>query len=263
MRIVQAVLRRELTKYWRGKARIASGFAQPLLFLLIFGFGIQSMMPQTGGVNFAAYVFPGVLAMNVLGRSFASAIAVVYDGEQGFLREMLVAPASRVSIVVGAILGGSVTAMIQAALLFVAAPIMGVIPGPLSILGALGLVLLLGTLITALGVAGATFIRSVQTYQAISQTVMYPMLVLSGALFPMKGLPEWIQVIGKWNPATYPIDAMRRLLLEANSPDSPFFDLTGVTLYGHRLSVAEEVGITAGIALLLVAVGARGFGRAR
>ncbi len=263
VRVVGMVLRRELTKFWRGKARIASGFAQPLLFLLIFGFGIQSIVSRGGGINFAGFVFPGVIAMNVLGRGFAGAVTVVNDGEQGFLREMLVAPASRVSIVVGAILGGAVTATLQAMLLFVAAPVMGVRPGPFAVLGALGAVLLMAAEVTALGVAAATFIRTPAGFQALTQTVMYPMLVFSGSLFPLKGLPTVIQGVGKCNPVTYPVDAVRRLLLEADAPGPPYARMTGVALLGHTLSVGEEIALSAGVTLLLVAVAARGFGRVR
>ena len=263
VRVVGMVLRRELVKFWRGKARIASGFAQPLLFLLIFGFGIQSIVSRGSGVNFAGFVVPGVIAMNVLGRAFGGAVTVVNDGEQGFLREMLVAPASRVSIVVGAILGGATTATLQAMLLFIAAPVMGVWPSPLAVLGGIGAAFLLAVEITALGVAAATFVRTPQSFQALTQTVMYPMLVFSGSLFPLKGLPAFIQAVGKFNPMTYPVDALRRLLLEADSPGSPYRALTGVDVFGHTLSAWEEIVITVGVTLLCTAVAARGFGRVR
>ncbi len=261
LRVVGMVLQRELMKFWRSKTRIASGFAQPLLFLLIFGFGMQSIVKGNSGVNFAAYVFPGVIAMSVLGRSLGSAVSIVYDGENGFLREMLVAPASRASIVVGVMFGGSVTAMLQATLLFLAAPVVGAHPSPLGILGAWFAGLLMAAQITALGVAGATVINKPQSFQAITQTVMYPMLVLSGSLIPLKGLPEWLQTIAKFNPFTYSVDALRRLFLETGGGDPILKLLSGIELFGHKLSVVEELGITAVLTVLFAAIGAKNFAK--
>ncbi|MGH3742083.1 MAG: ABC transporter permease [Micromonosporaceae bacterium] len=261
-RVMGVVLRRELTKYWRSKSRIASGFAQPLLFLVIFGFGMQSVVSQASGFNFGAFVFPGVVAMSALGRALASAISIVYDGQHGFMREMLVAPSSRASIVIGALAGGAVTSAVQALLLLVAAPLMGLWPSPLALIESIFVVMLMAAVVTALGVAGATFIKSSQSFQAVTQTVMYPMLALSGALFPMQGLPGWIQVIGELNPFTYPVDALRRVLLEIHTtPDSPVAQLTGIELFGHSLSVLEELGITAAVTALMVAIAARNFAR--
>lgn len=260
-RVIGMVLQRDLAKFWRSKVRIASGFAQPLLFLLIFGFGMQSVIDQTGGVDFAAFVFPGVVAMSVLGRALAGAVVIVQDGQAGFLKEMLVAPASRVSIVIGTMLGGAVTATIQASMLFIAAPIMGVWPTPLAVIGALLVTLLMSAQTTALGVALATLVRKPQNFAALTQTIMYPMLVFSGCLFPMQGLPEPVQWIAQVNPFTYPVDALRRVFLAAELPGSPLAKLSGVTVFDYSLSISEEILISGGLTMLFVVIAAKTFGR--
>lgn len=263
LRVVGMVLQRDIAKFWRSKVRLASGFAQPLLFLLIFGFGMQSVIDQTGGVDFAAFVFPGVVAMSVLGRALASAVVIVHDGQAGFLKEMLVAPASRVSIVIGTMLGGAVTATIQATMLFIAAPVMGVWPTPLAVVGALLVTLLMSAQTTALGVALATVVRKPQNFQALTQTIMYPMLVFSGCLFPMQGLPKPVQWIGQINPFSYPVDALRRVFLAAELPGSPLSKLSGITIFDYSLSISEEILISCVLTAIFVAIGAKAFGRVK
>jgi ABC-2 type transport system permease protein len=254
------VVRRELKRYFRSRAKILSSFVQPFFFLLVFGYGMRTLVRTTGGVSFEQFVFPGVIAMTVLGRALLSAVTIVQDREHGFLREMLVSPASRVSIVIGAIAGGAVISAIQAVLLFLGAPIMGLFPGPGTILAVLGMAGLIAVEVTALGVALATFIQRPTSFQAVTQAITYPMLVLSGGLVPLVGLPSWIQSIARCNIFAYPVDAMRRLLVGSNVAADKG-RLTGLVVLGHEMSVGNEVTLTIGCTALFVIIAAWRFAR--
>jgi ABC-2 type transport system permease protein len=260
LRVIGMVVRRELKKYLRSKAKILSSFVQPFFFLLIFGYGMRTLVRTTGGVSFEAFVFPGVIAMTVLGRSLLSAVTIVQDREFGFLREMLVSPASRVSIVLGAILGGALISTVQAVLLFAGAPIMGLFPGPGTILAVLAGTGLMAVEVTALGVALATFIAKPHSFTAVTQALTYPMLVLSGALVPLAGLPSWVGRIATFNLFSYPVDAIRRLLIGSNVRADQGA-LTGLVLLGHRMSVADELALTGCCTLFFVLLAAWRFAR--
>jgi ABC-2 type transport system permease protein len=261
VRVVGMVVRRELKRYFRSKAKIFAALVQPFFFLLIFGFGMKTIVSTTGGVNFEQYVFPGVMGMIVLGRALLSAVTIVQDSEHGFLREMLVAPASRVSIVVGAIIGGATISTMQAVLLFLGAPVMGLYPAPATIAAVLGAAVLMAIEVTALGVALATVIRRPGSFQATTQAITYPMLVLSGALVPLGGLPSWLQAIAKFDIFAYPVDALRRLMLGTEASTAAKVQLTGLELLGHRLSVTDELVGSAFFTVVFVLIAVWRFAR--
>lgn len=261
-RVVGMIIRRELKRYLRSRLKILASFVQPFFFLLIFGYGMRTLVPTNGGIGFEQFVFPGVIAMTVLGRSLMSAVTIVQDREHGFLREMLVSPSSRVSIVLGAIGGGAIISTIQAVLLFLGAPVMGLFPAPRTIVAVLAMTALMSVEVTALGVALATVIQRPHSFQAVTQAITYPMLVLSGALVPLSGLPSWVAAIARWNIFSYPVDATRRLLLGPTVAASQG-SLTGLTVFGHPLSVTDEIGLTVACAALFVLVAAWRFARVR
>ncbi|GAA4204059.1 hypothetical protein GCM10022220_14050 [Actinocatenispora rupis] len=260
LRVIGMVVRREFKKYFRSKAKILSSFVQPFFFLLIFGYGMRTLVRTTGGASFEQFVFPGVIAMTVLGRALLSAVTIVQDREHGFLREMLVSPASRVSIVIGSILGGAGISTIQAVLLFFGAPIMGLFPGPATIVKVLATTALMAVEVTALGVALATFIQKPNSFTAVTQALTYPMLVLSGALVPLAGLPSWVAGIARFNLFSYPVDATRRLLI-GSDVKADKGSLVGLVLFGHPMSVGDEIALTAGCTLVFVLIAAWRFAR--
>ncbi len=260
LRVIGMVVRRELKRYFRSRAKILSSFVQPFFFLLIFGYGMRTLVRTTGGVSFEQFVFPGVVAMTVLGRALLSAVTIVQDREFGFLREMLVSPANRISIVIGAIIGGATISTIQAVLLFLGAPLMGLFPGPGTIVAVLTVTALMAVEVTALGVALATFIQRPHSFQAVTQAITYPMLVLSGALVPLAGLPSWVGTIAKFNIFSYPVDATRRLLL-GSSAAADQGPLTGLTVLGHQMSITDELGLSVVCTCLFVIIAAWRFAK--
>jgi ABC-2 type transport system permease protein len=219
-RTVEMVCRREIIRFTRMPARIITGLAQPILFLVVLGAGIEPLVGNrgAGGVDFQQYILPGVLAMSVLFSAFFSSVSIVWDREFGFLREMLVAPVSRTGIVIGKLLGSALVAVGQGIILLVAAPFLGVELGVLDFLAVFGLMLLLAFSLTAFGILIASRMQRMESFQMVMALVINPMLFLSGAIFPIDDLPEWLKVLTRLNPVTYGVDPIRRVMLPGVQP---------------------------------------------
>ena len=251
LRTIGMVWRRELIRFSRTPARIVSGLAQPILFLFVLGAGIEPLVGdrRAGGVDFQEFILPGVIAMSVLFSALFSAISIVWDREFGFLREMLVAPVSRTGLVLGKAAGSGTVATGQALILLAAAPIVGVSLDALQVVEIVGLLLLLAFALTAFGIVIASRMQRMESFQMVMGLVVNPMLFLSGAIFPLDGLPTWLAVVTRLNPVTYGIDPIRRVMLgEA--------DAAPLTINGWVVPIWTEVLIvfTLGTAMLALAV---------
>jgi ABC-2 type transport system permease protein len=220
VRAIWMVWTRDLIRLKRTPTRIVTGIAQPLLFLFVLGAGLEHLIgaQKAAGVNYQQYLFPGILAMSVLTSALFSAIAIVWDREFGFMREMLVAPVSRSSLVLGKALGGGSVAVVQGIILVLAAPIVGVEITVGSFFAMLGFLLLLAFALTAFGIVIASRMQRMESFQMVMALVLQPMIFLSGAIFPLVALPAWLGVVTRLNPATYGIDAIRRVLLPGITP---------------------------------------------
>jgi ABC-2 type transport system permease protein len=219
VRAMLMVWRRDIIRLFRMPTRLISGIAQPLLFLFVLGAGLEAAIGSRGaaGVDYQQYLFPGILGMSVLTSSLFSAMAIVWDREFGFMREMLVAPVSRASLVLGKALGGGSVSVMQGIVLVVAAPLVGVSFTVKSFFEMLGFLLLLAFALTAFGMVISSRIQRMESFQMVMALVMQPMLFLSGAIFPLAKLPDWLGVITRLNPATYGIDAIRRSVLPGSA----------------------------------------------
>jgi ABC-2 type transport system permease protein len=237
-RAILMVWVRDLIRLKRTPTRIVTGIAQPLLFLFVLGAGLQHLIgtQRAGGVDYQQYLFPGILAMSVLTSALFSAIAIVWDREFGFMREMLVAPVSRASLVLGKALGGGSVAVVQGLILVVVAPLVGVDLTVGRFFAMLGFLLLLAFALTAFGIVIASRMQRMESFQMVMALVLQPMLFLSGAIFPLVALPKWLGVVTRLNPATYGIDAIRRVLLPHIAPLT-IFDWT-VPLWADALFTA-------------------------
>jgi ABC-2 type transport system permease protein len=258
LRAVKIVWHREWLRFLRDRPRILTAFVQPLLFLFVLGTGLSRIASAgTHGVNLRTFVYPGVLAMAVLFTAIFSAASVVWDREFGFLREMLVAPVSRGSIVLGKCLGGASVAAFQGLLVIALAGLVHVPYAPLMILEVFAIQLLLAFTLTAFGVMLAVRIKQIQSFMAVTQMLLMPMFFISGALFPLAGLPVWLTVLNRVDPVTYAVDPIRHTVFaHLNISESARHALNpGVTWWGWHLPVAFEVGIVVaiGIAMLVAA----------
>ncbi|MGD0715062.1 MAG: ABC transporter permease [Gaiellaceae bacterium] len=256
VRAVRVVWNRELLRFLRNRLRLVTSFVQPVLFLLVLGTGMSSLVASSGGVNFKTFMFPGILAMTVLFTALFSAISIVWDREFGFLREMLVAPVRRGAIVVGKCAGGTTTAAIQGAVMLLLAGLVGVPYSPTLFATLLGEMILVAVALTAFGVLVASRMSQIESFQAVIQFLVMPMFFLSGAIFPPTGLPQWLEVLTKLDPLTYAVDPMRRAVFAHVHASAALAQRLngGVTWDGWRLPIPLELGLVAVGALVVLAL---------
>ena len=211
IRAASIVWRRELIRFRTDRLRAVTALVQPVLFLFILGTGLSSLAGRNmpGNVDFKTFIYPGVLAMSVLFTSIFSAGSIVWDREFGFLREMLVAPVSRASIVIGKCLGGATIATFQGIIFLALAGFAHVPYNPLLLVTLVGQLLLLSFTLTAFGVMMAARITQFQAFMALTQMLIMPLFFLSGALYPLAGLPGWLTILTRIDPLTYVVGPMR------------------------------------------------------
>jgi ABC-2 type transport system permease protein len=265
LRAVRVVWLREWIRFSRDRARIVTSLVQPVLFLFVLGTGLSRLASHgTHGVNLRTFVYPGVLAMAVLFTAMFSAASIVWDREFGFLREMLVAPVSRASIVVGKCLGGATVAGCQGLIMILIAGLVGVPYAPLMILQVLALQLLLAFALTGFGVMMAVRMSQMQSFMALMQMVIMPLFFISGALFPVSGLPAWLNVLNRLDPITYAVDPIRRsVFAHLHISEAARHALApGVTWWSWRLPGLFEAAIVALLGVLMLGVAIARFSRA-
>jgi ABC-2 type transport system permease protein len=258
MRAVRIVWQREMIRFWQDRARLVVSFVQPLLFLFVLGTGLSTLMTGSlGGLSLRTFLFPGVLAMSTIFTAMFSAASLVWDREFGFLREMLVAPISRASIMVGKALGGATVATVPGVILLAISGLAGVPYSPMLMLVLVLELLVLSFVMTCIGLVVAGRMKQIQTFMAVTQLFLLPMLFLSGAMFPLSNLPAWLHVLTRVNPLTYAVDPMRRAVF-AHLDVSPMVQgilSPGVTWGGWVVPIAVELLLVflVGVVLLVVA----------
>ena len=239
---------REVKRYFRERSRVVASFFQPLLWLVIFGSGIRFSGGGVEGVSYQEFIFPGIIAQTLLFTSMFMGISVIWDREFGFLREILVAPISRFSVFIGKMLGGSTDAVVQASLIFLYSLLVGVQVDLLTFLVSLPIMILMTFGLVSVGLTFASLIGSLESFGLVQTFINLPLFFLSGALFPLSVVPEWLRWISAVNPLTYGVDALRGIILSGSwTPLYPlFYDLlalvafdvamifVGSTIFGRR-----------------------------
>jgi ABC-2 type transport system permease protein len=257
LRAMKIVWRRELIRFVNDRMRIATALVQPLLFLFVLGSGLQQLSSaSTHGVDLKTFIYPGILCIAVMFTAMFSAASIVWDREFGFLREMMVAPVRRSSIVIGKCLGGATVASFQGVILICLAGAVLVPYDPTLILGVFGLQLLLAFTITAFGLMVAVRIKQMQSFMGVMQMIVMPMFFISGALFPVAHLPGWLAVLNRIDPLTYAVDPMRRLVfnhLDISAPARRALD-PGVTWWGWHVPAMLEAAVVLALGLVLLAI---------
>ena len=246
VRVIGIMWRRELLRYRRDRSQLFGGFSRTVLWLLILGFGLGAALREIEGYTYAQYILPGVITLNILFAALQSAIAIVWDREVGILREVMVSPASMLSVAFGKILGGATIAVVQGTIPLLFAPFIGVRLSVVSVLLAWTVMFSMGVLITAFGVIIASRMKTFEGFGSISNGIIQPLYFLSGSIFPLRGiiggvgfleipealreelrrhgiyaigggwvvqLPIWIQVLVYINPVSYQLDLLRYVLL--------------------------------------------------
>jgi ABC-2 type transport system permease protein len=257
LRAIKIVWRRELIRFRADRIRIATSLVQPLLFLFVLGSGLHGLARAgTHGVALKTFIYPGILCIAVMFTAMFSAASIVWDREFGFLREMMVAPVRRSSIVIGKCLGGATVASFQGVIVICLAGLVHVPYAPLLLLGIFALQLLLAFAITAFGVMIAVRIKQMQSFMGVMQMIVMPMFFISGALFPVSGLPGWLAVLNRLDPLTYAVDPMRRLVFNhlTISPAARRALDPGVTWWGWHVPGLLEAGVIAVLGLVMLGI---------
>ena len=260
LRAVSIVWRRELIRFRTDRLRAVTALVQPVLFLFILGTGLSRLAGRglPSGVDFQTFIYPGVLAMSVLFTAIFSAASIVWDREFGFLREMLVAPVSRASIVIGKCLGGATIATVQGIVMLALAGLAGVPYNPVLLATMVGEMLLLAFTLTAFGVMMAARITQFQAFMALTQMLVMPLFFLSGALYPLHGLPGWLSVLTRLDPLTYVVGPMRHAVFShlSLSPIAEHALSPSITWAGWPVPIMLSLGIVAvmGLAMMGVAI---------
>jgi ABC-2 type transport system permease protein len=209
---IYAVWLREVKRYTNSKSRMLSSMGMPLLFLVALGGGFSALVP---GFNYESFILPGILAMTVVFTSVFAGVSIIWDREFGFLKEMLAAPASRQTIVIGRTLGGATTAIIQGILILVLGFVFTGTPIPslLSLGGIFVLMVIMSCSLVAFGIAIASMVNEIETFQLLMNLIVMPLIFLSNALFPINKMPAWLQAVSSVNPISYSVDGLRIMMI--------------------------------------------------
>ncbi len=241
---IYTIWRRENIRFMRYKSRIVTSIITPLLWLLIFGTGLGSAM-KFGGIagGYQTFIFPGIIGMTILFTSLFSGVSVIVDRQYGFLKEMFVAPISRSSIVFGKALGASTTAMIQGTIILLLAFILHIHLTVVGFIVAMVIMVIMSLGLVGIGLFISTFMDSMEGFNLIMNFVVLPMFFLSGALFPITSLPEWLKVAVYLDPLTYGVDALRYAIL--NTSTIPFYiDIIVILVFAAIMILASAYAFT-------------------
>lgn len=239
---------REMLRFWRSKSRIIGALATPLFFLVVLGAGFSSSFQTTSGRPFdKSYLAPGLIGMAVLFSSLMGGVSIIWDREFGFLKEILIAPVSRFFVALGKAVGGVTTAMIQGILIMIIAWLIGVkYVSILGVLGSIAVMFISGIGFIGLGIALASKIESHEGFQMVMSFLTMPLVLLSGAFFPISNLPSWLEVFVYANPLTYGVEAIRFFLLGS-----------------FTIPVSLSITVMVLFAFAMTALGGRMFGKMR
>ena len=263
LRVARVIWLREVLVYARDRTRVFSALMMPILMLIIFGEGLgNSIGSLAPGVNYRQFVFPGMVGMTVLMTSVFSGVSIIWDREFGFLREILVAPVSRTAIGAGKVLGGATIAIFQGLVMFVFAPILGVHLSLGVMLQLLPVMALMALTMTSAGIALGSRLRSVESFQMVSNLTIMPSMFLSGIFFPVNNVPAWMEVLVKINPVTYAVAPIRSIALSGQVPAGTSglaAQVVSIEVFGHVLSTLESLGVLAAFGVLILMVAVRSF----
>jgi ABC-2 type transport system permease protein len=227
---------RQMKRYFRSRSRVLGAIGQPILFLLALGYGIGSVYKKAGQGNYIEFLVPGIIIQTLLFSGVFWGIQILFDKRFGFLKEMLVAPVSRLRILLGNALGGSTISLLQGLMVFIIAFALGFRPYDWLLLPlALLIMIVLSVTLTSFGAGIASMVEDFQGFQGINNFLIFPLFFLSGALYPLTSAPDWLRILGYINPLSYSVDALRWALINQ-----------------HHFSLAVDLGVivlTLGVSL--------------
>ena len=211
---IAMVWERDLVRFTQQRTRLFGGLVRSVVWLFALGFGLRGSFIAVEGLDYVQFIFPGIIAMSVIFSALQSSISIIWDREFGFLKEVLVAPVPRSTIVLGKALGGATTSALQGLIILPLAPLAGVRPSAYGLLLALLFIILASLSMTGLGILIAARMHDFEGFGVIQNFVSMPMFLLSGAMFPISNVPGWLSWIIHLNPLSYGVDAVRGALTD-------------------------------------------------
>jgi ABC-2 type transport system permease protein len=233
---------REMKRYTRAKSRIFGSLMMPFFFLAFLGLGFRRMAVPglEGELSYLRFLVPGIVGMTLLFSSTMQGLSVLWDREFGFLKEIMAAPVSRVSIVLGRIAGGATTTMIQAVLILAVSAVLGFRPkSAAGLLLGLGFMILIAFTFIGFGLIFASRMKDIQGFSVVMNFVVFPLFFLSSALYPLDSLPRFVRLLSYLDPLTYGVDGLR-----------------GAIVGTSALPLAVDLAAMTGFAVIMIVLGA-------
>lgn len=247
---IYVIVAREFKRFFRQRGRLLVTIARPLLWLFIVGAGLTQLVNIPADISYRQFILPGIVGMTILFSSIFSTISVVWDREFGFLREMLVAPISRVTIVMGKLMSGTSLSLFQGVVLITIAPLLGVHLTPYEFVAIFFLMALVSLAITAMGLLIASFLTSLEGFNVVMNFIVLPMFFLSGALYPVNHLPKILQHLTMINPLSYGIDSFKHILFKGIAPPM-----------GAEFPLVLDIGVVGLFSVIMVVLSSLSFER--
>jgi len=250
LRPIYVICLREFIKFFREKSRLLGTLARPVLWLFVVGNGMSALIKPQAGFSYLQFIFPGMIGMTILFSSIFSSISIVWDREFGFMKEMLVAPISRLSIVIGKALSGTLISVAQAVLILVLVPFLGIKLSFFEFIEVVAIATLVSFCITSLGILIAARLTSFDGFNIIMNFLVMPMFFLSGAMYPVSSMPPALRQLTHLNPLTYGIDAFKHVLLRNATPP-----------VGPEFSLSLDLFIVLAVSVIMLTLAAQSFQR--
>jgi len=250
LRPIYVICLREFIKFFREKSRLLGTLARPVLWLFVVGNGMTALIKPQAGVSYLQFIFPGMIGMTILFSSIFSSISIVWDREFGFMKEMLVAPISRLSIVIGKAVSGTLISVAQALIILILIPFLGIHITLAQVIEVTAVAVLVSFCITSLGILIAARLTSFDGFNIIMNFLVMPMFFLSGAMYPVSSMPPVLRHLTHINPLSYGIDAFKHVLLNNVSPP-----------LGPEFPLAVDLAIVAAVAAVMIVLAALSFRR--
>ncbi|WP_329274930.1 ABC transporter permease [Streptomyces sp. NBC_00691] len=259
LRAVHALVHRDLLRLAGQRTHTALMLLHPMLYLLVLGGGLAALIPRSSlGVGYQTYLFPGMLMMTVQTPAIMVGIRLITDRQSGYVRELLMAPVSRATLLLGHCAGGTMTATAQGAVLLSLIGVVGLPYDPLLLVLLLGGMILASFTITALALTLAVSLRRAETFHTLLGVVMMPLLFLSGGFFPLHSLPGWAHALAAANPLAYAVDLLRRCVTHrVPGPQAA----SGIEWAGRQPPLPLEAGLLLATGVLALLWAARRFNR--
>ncbi len=249
-RPIYVICLREFKKFFREKSRLLGTLARPVLWLFVVGNGMSALIKPQAGFSYLQFIFPGMIGMTILFASIFSSISIVWDREFGFMKEMLVAPISRLSIVIGKAVSGTAISVAQAVIILVFIPFLGIRLTAAQIVEVTAIAILVSFCITSIGILIAARLSSFDGFNIIMNFLVMPMFFLSGAMYPVSSMPPALRQLTHINPLTYGIDAFKHVLLRNATPP-----------LGPEFPLALDIVIVAAVSMVMLTLAALSFRR--